>query len=445
MDFFRLLKYSFFTFLFLLPLQTVFLLREPFVLGEKWQYGTIGVYVTDVLLVVMLGVALCTWLRSIKYKVSSIKYGRSEAVLVLFLLWAGLSVVWAGDQVLAFSFFMKSLLAAGVFFLARSFEEVSAKKVILVLMAAGIIQSGIGIGQFLFQQSVDSSILGTNAHEAWQAGSSVLKIDGGPASPSLGGRFLRAYGTFPHPNMLGGFLAVTLVFGIAYQVLCTARLKKNERTLLLIGSVIVLLGLILTFSRVAWLGSGFGIGTLFVWSFFSGDTRKLRPLFSGMFSKTFLVLIVAGLVFVTVLHEQVFPRFDGATIKHEGSVSERVQSFQDAGMVIGEGNILLGTGVGNFTAEVMRLEPERPVWSIQPAHNVFVLVFSELGLVGLLFFVLFLWSVLRNMKKQSAIFIVALFSLLPILLLDHWLWTSHFGLLLLFLLIGLAIRRERQS
>ncbi len=42
-------------FFFLLPLQTVYLLREPMIGGEKWQYGTLGIYVTDILLVLILG------------------------------------------------------------------------------------------------------------------------------------------------------------------------------------------------------------------------------------------------------------------------------------------------------------------------------------------------------------------------------------------------------
>ena len=148
-----------------------------------------------------------------------------------------------------------------------------------------------------------------------------------------------------------------------------------------------------------------------------------------------------------MLHETVFPRFDTAVIAAEGSVSERVQSLWDAERVIGEGNILLGTGVGNFTAEMMRLQPDRPVWSIQPAHNVFVLIFAELGLVGFVWFVLFLvvgiktWIPGQARDDKNIVFFAALATLLPSLLLDHWLWTSHFGLFFLFILLGLAARK----
>lgn len=165
------------------------------------------------------------------------------------------------------------------------------------------------------------------------------------------------------------------------------------------------------------------------------------------------------MVFIGVLHETVLLRFDRAVIEHEGSVSERIQSFRDAQQIIGEGNILFGTGIGNFTTEAMRLMPERPIWTIQPAHNVLVLIFAELGLFGFVIFIIFLLSIVFNFEKsksniirrssdyvtflkgEGVVFLVGLIVLVPVLLLDHYLWTSHFGLLFFFLLLGLASRK----
>ncbi|MBP7822548.1 MAG: hypothetical protein KA034_01910, partial [Candidatus Moranbacteria bacterium] len=212
--------YLFYLFLFLLPIQTVYFLCEPFIGGVKWEYGVIGVYAIDILLVVILGLALLRWLRSIKYQVLGIKYGRLELILLALLLWVGLSIFWAPDQMLALYFFVKLLLGGGLFLMVRGME-IDVKKVVFVLLAAGVIQSGIGVAQFLYQESPASSILGISSHQAWQVGSSVLKIDSG--------RFLRAYGTFPHPNILGGFLGAILVFCISYYVFCM-RYKKSWST-----------------------------------------------------------------------------------------------------------------------------------------------------------------------------------------------------------------------
>ncbi|MFZ3031941.1 MAG: O-antigen ligase family protein [Candidatus Moraniibacteriota bacterium] len=425
----KIAEYLFLFFLFLLPFQTVFLLREPFIGGEKWQYGTIGVYAIDILLGVILGLALVRWLQGIKY-------GTAERVLILLVAWAGLSFFWASDQELALYFFIKLLLVAVAFFFVRS-TDIDLKKVVFVLLVAGVIQSSIGVVQFLSQEAVGSSWLGMSTHEAFQAGSSVLKLDSG--------RFLRAYGTFPHPNMLGGFLGVILVMGSMYYVSGIKYEKSwkciREIAVMLSGLLVIFLGLLLTFSRTAWLGVVLGIIAIGVGSFWQKEWEvRVR------FLKIVVALGVVSLIFGSILFQQIFPRFDTATIEGEGSVTERLQSFQDAKELI-VAHPFFGVGAGNFTAEIIQLQSERPAWSIQPAHNVFVLILAELGLVGLLLFVGFLvFSFLPILQSKivnhdSAI-LIALLVLIPSLFLDHWLWTSHFGLLFFFFLAGLATRRE---
>ncbi|MDD3964968.1 MAG: O-antigen ligase family protein, partial [Candidatus Moranbacteria bacterium] len=457
----RLITTFFLFFLFLIPLQTIFFLREPFIGGEKWQYGTIGLYGTDILLLFLIILsATAYWKRNIDLRFmiykwrpsfqflilkSKIKNHISETLLGMFLLWVGLSIFWAGDQILALYFFVKLLLAVGLFAFVRS-REIDVKKIVWVLILLGVLQSGIGIAQFLGQKSIESSILGMSSYDAYQAGSSVLKIDSG--------RFLRAYGTFPHPNMLGGFLGVILVLGIAYYVLFIRYVRSwgmaRDILFLLTSIIVIFLGLLLTFSRSAWLGVGVGIFVLGIVVFLQKEWDvRIR------FFKILIALGLAVTVFGSLLSEQILPRFDTVTIEREGSVTERVQSFRDASVVIGEGNVLLGTGAGNFTARMISLQPERPIWSIQPVHNVFVLVFTELGLVGFVLFLFFLFSLIKNfiagldlrlqrasksldsrllgddtsenliIKKENILFGIALLVLIPSLFLDHFLWSSH--------------------
>ena len=154
---------------------------------------------------------------------------------------------------LAGNFFVKLLLAAGVFFLVRSME-IDSRKIVFVLMMAAVIQSGIGIAQFLSQSTFASTLLGMSTHEAWQAGTSVLKTDAG--------RWLRAYGTFPHPNILGGFLAAIFVVSVGYTLPSVEALKRNQRIFLVAGTIITLLGLLLTFSRSAWFGVALGVAVM---------------------------------------------------------------------------------------------------------------------------------------------------------------------------------------
>lgn len=514
MNFRKFSKYAFFVFLFLFPFQTVLLLREPFIGGEKWQYGTIGLYFTDILLFVAifsLTIASRFWRRLADLRLtifeskdslpwssilkSKIENHKSATMLALLVLWSGLSIFWAADQALAGYFFVKLFLGAGAFFIAQSLDDEDTRTAIRILIVAAVIQAAIGIGQFAMQSAFASSLLGMSHYEAWQAGTSVLKNESG--------RFLRAYGSFPHPNILGGFLAIILVIAITdfrFQIANCSVIASDRRrrgnpeenegtadsglprarrlTLTMTaewtGLLIILLALILAFSRAAWLGAAMGIVAYCVFCIRSHVSGK-KYVESGSniisrswnyvtFLKTLGVLGIAAAVFVFVLRDQVFPRFDSATIGREGSVSERMVSLADAKTLIA-GHPLLGVGAGNFTAAIMEHNPDRLVWSVQPAHNVFVLVLAELGAVGLVLFSLFVGGVIysvilsvaknpgiprqaRNdsmdrvcLKKQSIIFGIAFLALLPGLLLDHWLWSSHFGLLFFFLLAGLTMRR----
>lgn len=465
----RFAVYPFLMVLFFLPLQTVYLLREPMIGGEKWQYGTLGIYATDILLVLILGwygvryfvrrrsrqgtggrkhqlVRLTGTQKQLflmpfaseqiakKKFVFTFQYSldyfllKSSALFSGFIFWAGLSILWAPDRVLAGYFFVKLLLAAGVFFLSRSFGKRETGLIITVLFTGAVFVSVLGIGQFLSQSTFTSSWLGMSGQEAWQAGTSVLKNESG--------RWLRAYGTFPHPNMLGGYLGVVLVLGIGYLTQSALSIKK--RLFLEGGSIVILLGLLLTFSRMAWLGILLGISLVGFHTWREGEPRIWER-----FLQVFFVLGLAGFVFGCVLREQIFPRFDTVTVEREKSVTERITAFQDAWTLIGK-YPLIGVGAGNFTAQSMKENPGRPIWGIQPAHNVLLLIWVELGVIGLALFIGSIGSFvsLKSLffSLQSAGFVV----LLPSLLLDHWLWTSHFGILFFAFLSGYTLRSSRE-
>lgn len=526
----KLSKYFFFTFLFLLPIQTVWLLRVPVIAGEKWQYGTIGVYLSDLVLFAAIFFSFAGWfIKSRKNQESACLPARqgirnqakkfaarfcihNSVFIILLVFWSGLSIFWATDQVLAGYFFAKLCFAVGAYFIARSMDETDMRMVIRVMFVGAVLESMLGIWQFLSQSSFASTLLGMSGYESWTAGVSVLKLESG--------RFLRAYGTFPHPNMLGGYLAVVLVLCISYYVsrinnapviASDQRERGNPASMseavflgtglprvrglslvMTAGGTIILLGLILTFSRMAWLGFGMGLMVLSVVAYRQSKVEKKvtsgqRPWNYVTLCKTMAVLGVATTVFVFILRDEVFPRFDSTVIGNERSVEDRVQSLRDAEPLIAN-HSFLGVGAGNFTVAVLENkgsgtffseekkyptptekkvpdpfmttpDPLRPVWSVQPAHNVFVLVLAELGVVGLVLFVFFFGSVIASVakqsrdchgsealprndrNKQSIVFVIALLALVPSLFLDHFLWSSHFGLLFFFLLAGLAMRK----
>jgi O-antigen ligase len=332
---------------------------------------------------------------------------------------------------LGFYFFLKLCLAFGVFILARSLHKEWVKKIIFALIIAALLESSLGVWQFLAQKSFTSTLLGMSGYEAFRAGVAVLKNDAG--------RFLRAYGTFPHPNILGSFLSAALV------LLCAISIRQSKkRFLILISSVIVLLGLIVSFSRSAWLGLAVGIGWFaWYWIYREGESAEKK-----FFWKILFVLGAAGIIFTFILKDVVFPRFDSAVIEKEHSVSERETTWREAILLIRE-RPFTGVGAGNYTAALIQKYPNTPVYVIQPAHNVFLLVGAELGLIGLILFLGLMYKIVAGIFSgnakvyvSSAPFFAAFIALAPGLFVDHFLWSSHFGVLSFFLLAGLSMNRS---
>lgn len=494
----KIIEYLFYMFVFLLPWQTVFLVREIFVGGEKWEYGTIGLYLSDVVLMCLLllvGVSklnritqnsklkdLTLWeiTQRVKNHNSKIKTFLSfkipshglRVTSYALVLWTFVSVFWAPDEFLAIYFSFKMLLGVGLFFAIREIKF-DWKKLMFVLILGALIQAGLGTWQYLAQDTFSSKWLGMSEYDASKGGVSVLENESG--------RWLRAYGGMPHPNMLGGYLALIILIIIKInfqdtrskiQIISNNQFSKRKEViffaLMIVVSCLLVAGLLFSFSRSAWVALVAGL--IINVSFFqkcSGviswqkllNLRYMRILsflrkaqflkkalsLEDFFKKEtfiirckkfeFIVLMMAFIVLIIgINHENFFSRFDATQRLEQKSVSDRVSYFSQASEIISE-NSLLGVGVGNYTLEVMKNdELKRGVWEYQPVHNVFLLVFAELGLVGFVLFGLALISIIARANSGHYPIFAALFVFA---MLDHWLWTSHFGLLFFWLVLGL--------
>jgi O-antigen ligase len=448
-------RYFFFGCILLLPLQTVWLWRESFLDGVKWQYGTIGLYGTDILLLIaFLGVLLgivrggaSRHRQTTPDTASSPNGEETNKPSLSFLLWlllclvvfvAMCSLFWAEDKWLAGYFLIKIFLAGGVFWFVRSMHifDTTQKAVRWLwggVMVIAVLESLLGIVQFLMQVSFASKWLGMSDYVAWQSGVSVLKNESG--------RWLRAYGTFPHPNILGVYLGVVLMGVIGWYVL-----QRGRVSVWLVGVIpLLFVGLLVSFSRGAWLGVGLSFFVLSV-----GVLRSSDEVYRRRWLESVLLIAVTTLIFTSLLSETIFPRFDGTTIQAEGSVIDRAVLMYQASEII-HAHPWLGVGAGNYTLAVMRLHPEIPVWDVQPVHNVFVLVYAELGIIGGLAFGMFFLGVLMRIfgifsrgewSTQKAIASIAFLGLIPSLFLDHFLWDSHFGLLFLALVLGSLVAKD---
>lgn len=301
---------------------------------------------------------------------------------------------------------------------------------------------------------------------------------GSPSASTIvfeGARVLRAYGTFPHPNVAGLFLVFGLLISLYWYLRQSAASdllfrgmgrrefllsSRAERANLFrrfffsrafafkIGSVALFFvhacALIFTFSRSAWLAAVAGIIVLLLF--------YLRPSPRAVLRASLVVVATAGVLSFTFA-PYIVPR--ASVQRTEPAVTERLRFYE-----VAQRSLSLypqGVGIGNQIVSSVREgfyreEGMKRVWQWEPVHNLFVLVATEVGFVGgvlfLTFFLLLFFSASRSSSSLRGIACALLITVLVAGLFDHYLWTLQPGRLMLWTVTGLcmavALSREEK-
>jgi putative inorganic carbon (HCO3(-)) transporter len=222
-------------------------------------------------------------------------------------------------------------------------------------------------------------------------------------------RFYRAFGTFQQPNPYGGYMGMTASLAIGatagsfFELL--PRLKRQQSGMLrewlwlafFAGSAILAsLGLVMSWSRGAWLGFAAGMVALLV---FLPRRRIVGLVLLGASLTLLLLALRAGLVPAALSNRLVSFSEDlqvgdvrGAQITTDNyAVIERLAHWQ-AGAAMARDSLLAGVGFGNYEAayeEYALLNWPHPLGH---AHNYYLNVLAETGLPGALAY-LILWGV----------------------------------------------------
>lgn len=305
----------------------------------------------------------------------------------------------------------------------------SREQLLKFFFAGMVLQAGIAIMQYIQQASLGLRFLGEPLLSAHTPG--VAKMD------IAGGKLIRPYGTFPHPNVLAGALIAALAF-------CFYRVKKYYRVLLPLA-LFFTFALFLTFSRSAFLAVGAGA---LVYFSLSDQKISLKYIFLGAsLLLFFIVLLNLDAIFIQRILFQ-----DDLT-----AVQERAEYIS-----ISRNMLLdhpLGVGLGNFTTFMQDYTPSKlQPWLMQPVHNVFLLITNEAGIAsGLLFvfIVLYLFRylirALRFVKnnpdeKQFCMLLLAFLTAISVVsLFDHYFYSLYPGQVLLFLYFALASEFLKKS
>ncbi len=226
-------------------------------------------------------------------------------------------------------------------------------------------------------------------------------------------------------------MAVAIVLALG-QYSQSLEKGKVVRVLFLISLVLLSAGLAVSFSRSAWIAAAVGIVALLLSSFRPPSRNPDKKIIFAILT----ILLSVSAILLPYRH-LLSTRINATARLEQQSFNERAVGYQDAFALI-RTHPFFGIGMGNFTNVVAAQNPNRPIWSIQPVHNVFLLTFAELGVIGAVLLVLFTLMIFPLPALRS--FSAGGFSILLVLaLFDHYLWSVHGGLLLSGVIIGFIV------
>lgn len=399
--------------LFLLPWQTRYIFEQKLINGAPFEYGKLSVYAVELLIIVAFFLG---------QKIQLLKLHRTPTRLIGVVLLAALvSVPFSIDPDLSF-FSWTHLVSAALLFVCLLDRRVLPKRAMIAFASGLILPSLLGIFQVYSGTSPASSWLGLAAHQASDLG--VAAIEG------IAERFMRAYGTFSHPNIFGGYLTVGL--------LCTLMLARRRWITPLIP--LFSFALILTFSRsafLAFLAALFVGGGILLWK----NRVRAREAIPVLGIVVFSLALSIGIFF-----DPLFTRLQPDLALEQRSISERIGQYHVFPRVL-NGSIMTGVGLGAYTLALAEIEPDLPTWAYQPIHNAALLILGETGILGLIAVIVWAASIDRRnyaaIAKGSvgAIGGIALGTvLLVVTFLDHYLWSSWSGLALMAFVMAMTLR-----
>ena len=326
----------------------------------------VRIVVSPTLVDVSLGAFLAAWLARVLHRKDTLHLNAPVAAVAAFV-WITVAALVAGTAIARLGaedarLFMKLvnsvLLFVGIAQVVRSEEEISAALRTLVLGGAGAALIALAI--HALPPDTAMTTLSALAPLGYPAGAGVLR-------PIVNTETLRAIGTSVDPNVLGGML---MLVGAVVAGQCLAAATIFPRLALAAAAVPVLLAIIFTYSRSAWVGLGVAMLYLAVFKdrrVWLGIAAALAAIALSPPGRALLARLLSGF---------------GA---QDPAAALRVSEYRDALMLISQ-YPALGVGFG---------EPPR-IDLYVGVSNLYLQVAEHVGLIGLGAFLLVIAMVLAR-------------------------------------------------
>ena len=276
------------------------------------------------------------------------------------------------------------------FYVGRYFLDVrTLKRIVIILIVTSFFISIYGIKQFLLPSALDYRLIELSTAS--------------PVTYMMGGH-IRAFSTLSGPFHLGLFLTcIILLLTVLLQH------KPENKIIYLFLLIPLLVALIMTVTKSNWLGLAIGI----IFSIFLKSVKILRFTFRILL----LLLLLLGIVILLMNITTSIPVFQTINTGIQALINPleaptmlfRLNLWKDTILPLislspwlGYGTGSAGEGLSNYFIDT------RSIFVV--AHNIFLKVQFELGLAGLIFFLLILattfFQILKIRKKLNDRFLL---------------------------------------
>ncbi len=362
--------------LVLAPMRTLIATEFPRVTGGPWPLPL------DIGQLLALALA-ASWLmhRSLRRRMA-LRWSPVYLPLIIFVIAGGLTAFNAFSLGAWLTEWLKWLLmlviAVIVYDLGR---ELGWRPFVLMLVTAALANALIGIYEFF-------------------GGSGALHL-------VVNERYFRAFGTFGQPNPFGGFMGLSAPLAITAALAHLLALWRRWRALRRLdagalagvafygaSAAIISLALFLSWSRGAWLGFGVSLAVIAFalprrLSISLGLAAALLIAFGGLYVSGRLPASVSARLGTIV--EELFSLRDvrGVDITPENyAVIERLAHWQ-AAIAMATDHPWLGVGLGNYEAAYPAFRLMNWKFPLGHAHNYYLNVLGETGIIGLIAYLAF--------------------------------------------------------
>lgn len=410
------------------PWQTVWIYRTAFINGSVWQYGTLGLYVSEAVLCLLCTVTIFNFRSVVDIKKPDKKiFGKRLLYLSLFLAFpcfALVSVLWSQDADISVRHALY-LIEGYLLLTTIVVSRVQLGEWLRAFLVGSIAPIVLGLFQWFSQSTFSSTVFGLSEHVVSNPGTSIV------ASETIG-RWLRAYGTFPHPNIFAGYLVFVLLCTFLFKLYTE---KLRDRVLVVVIHILGVFTLCATFSRSALLGYLFLCIGFFLYAL-KQHFRALLPLFVG----TFFCVVFFGIFY----HDVLFTRTIPISVSETRSIAERTHLLHVA-WELHLDQPVLGFGGGLFTYAWYIADSQLSGYLYQPVHVALFVILVEYGWLGTLLlgvsFGLVVWLWYRQSGRNNILFFFS--GIAPFVLIsffDHYSATLYPGILIFSAYLSMFFR-----